>query len=229
MSHLPALDTPGLLDLTRYFIEEGADKFHRHRYDVAYDLVLSRLRHTATSVLEVGVYKGQSLRAWARYFDRATVTGVDISPRPKDLPAHIVTYQGDQGDRAFLEHVASARGPFDVIIEDGSHAMHHQKQCAEWLWPHVRVGGVYVCEDLHTSELIERDGPQGDEYRRRFNPTHDSQSAREFFLDDARQRCARRGDRLGGEHNLLGDRVAVFSTALCAWVKVHDGTTKAWP
>ena len=226
---LPTESTPDLLDLTRILIEEGSDKFHRHRYDVAYSLLFDRIRYSARSVLEVGVYKGQSLRAWQRYFQFAKVVGLDLRARPVDLPESIVYVQGDQGDRGLLNEIAAEHGPFDVIIEDGSHQMRHQVQCAQWLWPHVKLGGVYVCEDLHTSELVEREGEEGDEYRRRFNPTNEKQVAREWFLEDARQRCIRRGERYAQGSTLLGDRVVVMSTAMTAWIKVHDGQSKAWP
>ena len=224
IADLPTASTPNLLDLTRIFMEEGADKFHRHRYDVAYSLLFERIRHSARSVFEIGVYKGQSLKAWRRYFPKAQITGLDLRARPGNLPQEIVHYQGDQSDHALLDRIAAERGPFDIIIEDGSHMMRHQIDCAQWLWQHVRLGGIYVCEDLHTSELIERAGEKGDEYRARFNPTGEEQTARDWFLEDARKRCNRRGD--GG---LLGDRVMVMSTAMVAWIKVHDGQSKAWP
>jgi hypothetical protein len=221
---LPTLNEP-LLHLTRIFAEEGCDKFHRHRYDIAYSLILERLRFSARSVLEIGVYKGQSLRSWKRYFSQAKIVGVDLRPRPVDLPEEIVYCVADQGDQSALESVAAEHGQFDVIIEDGSHRMDHQIQCAEWLWPHVRVGGVYVCEDLHTSELTERIGPDGDDFRRRFNPTKEDWTAREYFLDDTRNRCIRRGD--GGGR--LVDRITVWSSCMMAWIKVHDGDEKKWP
>lgn len=205
-------------DLTRIFQEEGADKYHRHRYDVPYHYLFERMRNTATSVFEIGVYKGQSLKSWRRYFPQAQIVGMDLKPRPKELPQEILHYQGDQGDRELLDRIAKQHGPFDLIIEDGSHTMKHQKQCAVWLWPHVKVGGVYVCEDLHTSELIERPGDEGGTFAARFNPDDEAQTAREWFLDDARQRCIRRGDN----KTRLGDRLVLWSTAMCAWVKVHD-------
>jgi hypothetical protein len=34
---------------------------------------------------------------------------------------------GDQADPMFLLDVAAKHGPFDVIVDDGGHKMHHQK------------------------------------------------------------------------------------------------------
>ena len=51
----------------------------------------------------------------------------------------------------FLKSLADQYGPFDIVIDDGSHAPAHQVASLTALWPHVKVGGVYLVEDLHTS------------------------------------------------------------------------------
>ena len=59
--------------------------------------------------------------------------------------------QGDQGDEQFLDSMARELGPFDIIIDDGSHMSHHVLASFNALFPHVRPGGIYVIEDLGTS------------------------------------------------------------------------------
>jgi len=39
--------------------------------------------------------------------------------------------------------------PFDIIVEDGSHASHHQQIALATLFPFVAPGGLYIIEDLH--------------------------------------------------------------------------------
>jgi hypothetical protein len=39
----------------------------------------------------------------------------------------------------------------DFILDDGSHIMSHQITSFETLFPWLKDGGVYACEDTHTS------------------------------------------------------------------------------
>jgi demethylmacrocin O-methyltransferase len=107
-------------------------------------------REHATSVLEIGVDQGASLRMWRNYFVRATVYGLDIDPLVKihETPRTRI-FIGDQGDPQVLGEVGAA-GPFDIIIEDGSHIPDHQIRTFISLFPHLKPGGLYVCEDIQT-------------------------------------------------------------------------------
>lgn len=231
ITKLPTEDDP-ILGLTRLFIEEGADKYHRHRYDVGYALVLERLRWTAEKVLEIGVYKGNSLNAWRRYFEDAEITGVDIRPPPKTLHEDVRFVQGDQGDEDFLSYLAL--DTWDVIVDDGSHQMGHQKRTFERLWPSVRVGGVYICEDLFTSCMVEESPKRVNErtgltHEDLWNPTREEETALDFFLRQARLRARDRGVRSEGRHTLLTDALFTLSSGSVLITKVHDGEVKAWP
>lgn len=70
----------------------------------------------------------------------------------KDV-AHV--HVGDASNREDLERViqASGGGPFDVIIDDGSHINSHQIFTLEVLIGHVAQGGIYVIEDIHAACL----------------------------------------------------------------------------
>lgn len=91
---------------------------------------------------------------WEDYLPNATINGIDINPRcSKYASARSVVQIGSQTDRAFLETVAAEAGPFDVIVDDGSHLVEHHHASLEILWPHVAPGGMYVIEDMHTSYM----------------------------------------------------------------------------
>ena len=152
---------PGALDaLAKYY---GTDKSTwSHSYTPLYARHLGPRRKAVRSVLEIGVggtssvsdYEslagGQSLRMWCRYFPKATIVGVDIHPKAI-AEARIRFEQGDQSDPKFLERLARTYGPFDVVIDDGSHIGRHTIATFEGLWPAVRPGGFYVIEDIGTS------------------------------------------------------------------------------
>ncbi len=152
---------PGALDaLAQHY---GTDKSSTgHGYTRLYKRHLGRRRLLVRSVLEIGVggttsregYEtcagGQSLQMWSRYFPRATVVGVDIQPKAVSGP-RIRFEQGDQSDQQFLGVLAQRYGPFDVVIDDGSHIGRHTSASFDALWPAVRSGGIYVIEDLAVS------------------------------------------------------------------------------
>ena len=52
-----------------------------------------------------------------------------------------------------MDSVAAQVGPFDIIVDDGGHRMREQRMSLETLFKHVKPGGVYLCEDLHTSYM----------------------------------------------------------------------------
>lgn len=118
-----------------------------------YDRHFAAYRGEAITLLEIGVESGGSLELWRKYFGaKARIVGVDIEPKSKaaESPNTFVRI-GSQGDPAFLEAVAAEFGPFDLVIDDGSHVFTHQIQTFRSLYPHLRSGGLYCCEDLCTS------------------------------------------------------------------------------
>ncbi len=120
-----------------------------------YRRLLTGLEREPTSILEIGVKGGGSTAFWKALFPGATVVGLDLNLR-RWLTAEpsadgVVYLQGDQTDMAKLEEVAVRYGPFDVVIDDGSHVTDHQAGTLRCLLPHVRPGGAYVIEDTHAS------------------------------------------------------------------------------
>jgi hypothetical protein len=121
-----------------------------HNYTPAYHAMFGDRRESVRRVLEVGVNAGSSLRMWEEYFPAAEVIGLDIRPEVLFAAGRIRCYQADQGVRQSLQAAVAAAGggPFDLIIDDGSHLEAHQIVTAETLLPLLAPGGVYVIEDI---------------------------------------------------------------------------------
>ena len=131
----------------------------KHYFEI-YDRHLARFRNRDVTLLKIGVAGGGSLEIWRRYLGaRARIVGVDINPACKrfEKPGARI-FIGNQGERSFLEAVAADAGPFDIVIDDGSHAYDHQLNTFRTLFPHIREDGVYACEDLCTSYWKEQFG-----------------------------------------------------------------------
>jgi hypothetical protein len=117
------------------------------------------------SVLEIGVYRGGSMRMWSHFFGpKARLVGVDIDPvaiiSAGDRYSVVIA---DQADPEAMRNLAEKQGPFDVIIDDGGHSMVQQITSIETLFPMLNDGGIYLVEDCHTSYWDEYDGGRGRE------------------------------------------------------------------
>lgn len=130
-------------------IAAGTDKSSRtHNYCVKYEKHLPFDRHTAISMLEIGILRGESLRMWANWFVNAKITGIDIDALCRQHATDRINVEiGSQSDSAFLRKVNAFHGPFQLIVDDGSHMPADVIASFETLWPLLSPGGVYVVED----------------------------------------------------------------------------------
>lgn len=121
-----------------------------HNYTPAYHALLGDRRDAVRKVLEVGVNAGSSLRMWEEYFPAAEVIGLDIRREVLFNAGRIRCYHADQGSpESLLAAVeAAGGGPFDLIVDDGSHEDRHQIVTAETLLPLLAPGGLFVIEDI---------------------------------------------------------------------------------
>jgi hypothetical protein len=140
-------------DLEKFFESrrEGRGIWKWRHYFDTYDRHFSRFRGLEVHVLEIGVYSGGSLDMWRDYFGpKARIYGVDIESACQAYESDGVRiFIGDQTDRAFWHRFRTEVPSLDIVIDDGGHLYDQQRITLEELLPHVRPGGVYVCEDIH--------------------------------------------------------------------------------
>jgi hypothetical protein len=132
--------------LGELFTRHGSDKETQHGYASTYEVLLGPRRAAVRNLLEVGIARGASLRAWAEYLPDALVWGMDLSSELVQEP-RIVSRRADSRVTAA---VAAALGDarFDVIVDDGDHHPDAQHKTREVLWPYLLPGGLYVVEDV---------------------------------------------------------------------------------
>jgi hypothetical protein len=153
---IDALPAPSLGELAVRF---GTDKV-AHGYVPLYEERLEARRYEPLALLEIGVggyaapdQGGDSLRMWAAYLPNARIIGLDYFEKKLELDPSVVLVQGSQDDPVVLERLIAEYGPFDVVIDDGSHVNPQRNATFEHLFPRLRDGGFYALEDLHTSYL----------------------------------------------------------------------------
>ena len=134
---------------------DGGQKWSH--YFAIYQSVFEPLRARRLRILEIGVLQGSSLSMWRKYFIHpdTQIVGIDIQETCSryDMPHDGVHVRiGSQDDREFLEAVISEFGPFDLIIDDGSHKSSHIIASFNILFgPGLKDSGIYFVEDLHAN------------------------------------------------------------------------------
>jgi hypothetical protein len=154
-------------------LEMGTDKEGAHAYADAYERHFAHLRHRPIRLLEIGVggyadpkLGGESLRMWKEFFPLASIVGMDLYDKSSLAEDRIAIVQGDQSDAAFLDDVAARFGPFDIVIDDGSHVSAHVIASFGTLFRHLADDGIYAIEDLQTSYWERNYGGSSGEDRR---------------------------------------------------------------
>jgi hypothetical protein len=152
---------PNLTDLAdRYGSDKGSTK---HRYTELYQMLFLPYRERAITFLEMGLQIGgpehgmeadrkttdlPSVRMWMEYFPKARIHGLDVSDFSWFRDKRFTFHRCDMDDRANIASAAATMPEFDIIIDDASHASHHQQNGFLELFPKLAPGGLYVIEDL---------------------------------------------------------------------------------
>jgi hypothetical protein len=149
-----------MTNLNRIAESYGTDKSSEiHNYCDKYSKYLPFERYSELNVLEIGVLDGQSVKTWKEYFYRSKITGIDINPDCKQYEEDKISIEiGSQADNVFLNEVVTKHGPFDMILDDGSHMNSHVIYSFEHLFESVKSGGIYVVEDSCTSYWSDWEG-----------------------------------------------------------------------
>lgn len=133
-------------------LETGTDKSSRgHGYLDFYERTL-RGQWKIDRILEIGVGEGASLVMWREFLPHAHIVGLDVRQTATAYAGERIAVEiGNQADTATLRRLVDAHGPFDLIVDDGSHVWTDQIVSLETLFPTLAPGGLYILEDVHTS------------------------------------------------------------------------------
>jgi hypothetical protein len=131
----------------------GADKgSNYHNYTEIYSQYFSDLKNQPIKFLEIGIDTGKSVMMWEKYFKKAELHFIDITfDRVKYFSKRSKYHLVDQQNSLALEQFIREYGEFDIILDDGGHTMEQQIISFLTLFPHIKKGGMYIIEDLHTS------------------------------------------------------------------------------
>lgn len=139
-----------LNDIALFYGTDKSSDFHN--YCEKYEKYLPFKCNSKLKILEIGVLKGESLKTWKDYYPNAFIVGIDINPECIECAEERIAIEtGSQTDAKFLFGVIKKHGPFDLIIDDGSHVNSDIIFSFKYLFKSLRPGGIYVVEDCGTS------------------------------------------------------------------------------
>jgi hypothetical protein len=158
------------MTLDQIALEAKTDKASDgHYYTRVYEKYLEPLRQSPLLIFEVGIggYQfpdrgGQSLRMWERYFPNAKIVGIDVYQKDGMGSDRVHIEKGSQDDPDFLASLVNKYGSPDLIIDDASHVNSLTIRTFEILFPMLKDGGLYFCEDVHTSFWMQDYGGDPD-------------------------------------------------------------------
>jgi len=128
---------------------------HRHPYTIPYTLLFEPLRGKPIKFLELGVFRGASVVAWRRYFDKARIYGYDndaaalsaIPVLPNVQCSNVDVSKRDTLVAALTRDTADGE-LFDVILDDAAHNVVDQSLLIQEGLRFVKPGGLLIIEDV---------------------------------------------------------------------------------
>jgi hypothetical protein len=145
------------------FKAHGSDKSSLHNYHFLYGTILKN-PSKITAILEIGLgtnnvdvpsnmgeqgKPGASLRAWKSFCTNAGIFGADIDRRVLFQEQRIQTFFIDQTDESTWDDLGKqVPDRFDLIIDDGLHAIDANIQTLIFGLKHVKPKGWIVIEDI---------------------------------------------------------------------------------
>jgi hypothetical protein len=142
--------------LKEIFNKNQCDKSSKHFYELIYEKDFSLLKDKKINILEIGVFRGESMSSWIEYFPNANVYGIDIFIRVKEKDINILSHPRTKhikadSTKSDIKSIIKEQWPntyFDIIIDDGLHTPIANKNTFENLIDFLKEDGVFYIEDL---------------------------------------------------------------------------------
>ena len=133
----------GILNLTDLADDRDLDQgSKKHRFTELYHMLLNPYRGRQLHMGLVGSGEtGREIDMWLNYLPRAafTVMGPTAPPQDDRISPVICDFEAPEAPEMPF---------FDVVLDDHTHASHHQQNAFAALFPMLRPGGLYMIEDL---------------------------------------------------------------------------------
>lgn len=118
------------------------DKDTHHNYLTTYSELFGKWEKDNINILEVGTWKGGSMKLFEDYFINANIIGYDIVAPELSFQRAKVTV------RDFYSINTSSLPELTIAIDDASHGVQDQLKFVQMVFPKMVKGGILVIEDV---------------------------------------------------------------------------------
>lgn len=160
MNQLQQINLKGKQDYT-LDLQGWTDKDHPQGHDYLgfYQQIFDQfVTERPVKLMEIGVANGASMWIFREYFKDYKFTGIDIEPTfhqqmeyqqelIKDSDIEFRWQSNSENPQTYQ----NLDNDYDIIIDDGCHNPWTQLKTFELAYPHLKIGGVYIIEDLHNA------------------------------------------------------------------------------
>lgn len=138
------------------------DKNTVHSYLPLYQELLFSKKETAKNVLEVGIYRGGSIKLWHDFFINSNIYGLDIMPiddvwdgikNKSRITLHTSTNAYDEN--FFVSQFLNKNIKCDFMLDDGPHTLESMKQFIKLYSQIMTDDGILIIEDVQSWDWIE--------------------------------------------------------------------------
>lgn len=153
------------------------DKGNPHSYLERYDRLfpkafalneLSSNKLSNLSIIEIGVFKGESIQLWNEYFTQSVIIGMDLPSSPHFTlytkeevtrnKAYVITgnaYSTITKNKVYDVLSDNKHRSIDIFIDDGDHNIQSQVRAIQLYLPLLSTPGVFIIEDIQGDEYLE--------------------------------------------------------------------------
>ncbi len=126
-----------------------SDKGTVHTFLPFYDHLFKEKRKRPVRLLEIGVKHGGSLAMWKRFFlESSDIYGIDHKKPKIDIENVII-------GNAYELKIVKQLTQYDIIIDDGSHALKDMKFVIKHYLPLLAEDGILVIEDIPADNFLK--------------------------------------------------------------------------
>ena len=151
-----------IMSLEEIVDNRRTDKNTIHSYLPLYQQLLISKKETAKNVLEIGIYRGGSIKLWSDFFINANVYGLDIIDIDniwegiKNNDKIVLHTSSDAyDDNFFITHFLNKNVKFDFMLDDGPHSLESMQKFIKLYSQIMMDDGILIIEDVQSWDWID--------------------------------------------------------------------------